>query len=122
MASSTVALGYPSSTNLFVETSVTGTKEAVKASSIVVYYLDLDNSANAAVSYFKMWNLGTGSVTVGTTDPDEIHYVPASTRIQVIIPPGKTFGTALTIACVTAGGTPGVTSPSSAFIARIVYV
>jgi hypothetical protein len=91
-----------------------------------VYYVVVDNSLNGAASYVKLYNLASGSVVVGTTAPDEIIYVPANARITQVYStsaaPGKTFGTALSAACVTTGGTAGVTSPSSSVVVTVNYV
>jgi hypothetical protein len=105
---------------LLIDTSVTGTYVAAKASSATLYELELDNSANAAASYFKIYN--TGAPTVGSTVPDWVVMVPASTSRTLVVPSGLVFGTALSYACTTAGGTSGSTSPSSAFALKMVYV
>lgn len=105
---------------LVVDTSAANAAIVAKASSAVLYVLELDNTANAAASYFKIWN--TGSVTVGTTVPDFVFMVPLSTKITLSFPFGVTLGIALTYAATTAGGTAGSTSPSSAFAIRMIYV
>ena len=127
MAITQVTLAGPSGLISYNNTDLDATKDAVKASSTVVYEVYVDNSANAAAaSYVKLWNVGSGSVTVGTTAPDEIIYVPAGARIThyftTVAAPGKTFGTALTAACVTTAGTAGTTSPTSDVIVTILYV
>ncbi len=86
----------------------------------------MDNTANGgAASYVKLYNAASGGVTVGTTVPDEVIYCPAGAQIEHLFftksSVGKTFGTALTAACVTAGGTAGVTPPVSSVIATINY-
>jgi hypothetical protein len=102
------------------------TADAIKSSSALVYWIFIDNSLNAAATYVKLYNLAAGSVTVGTTVPDEVILAPANARITHVMYsnniPGKTFGTALSAAAVTAGGTAGVTSPSSSVPVTIVYV
>lgn len=108
--------------SLFIDTANGSTVVAVKASSAVIYQLELDNTANAAASYFKMFNVASGSVTLGTTVPDKVEMVPASTKITITIPGGVTYGTACSCASTTAGGTAGTTAPSSGFIVKIVYV
>lgn len=127
MAVTQVTLAGPSGIIEYTNTDLAEVKDAVKASSAVVYQIYVDNSANAAAaSYVKIWNVASGSVTVGTTAPDEIIYVPAAARITVpmftVAAAGKTFGTALTIACVTTAGTAGTTGPTSDVIVSILYV
>lgn len=123
MAQSTVSLAFGSGLTAWKETALGGTKEQIKGSSGTIYEWDLDNSANAAITYFKVWYAASGSVTVGTTDPDEVIMVPASTRIVTLVNAGtgKAFSNGMTVAAVTAGGTGGTTSPNSSFIAQVAY-
>lgn len=109
-----------SGASLLVDTDADAVAVAVKASSAVLYQIEVDNTANAAASYLKLYN--TGSPTVGTTAPDWIVMIPASQERNITIPEGLTFGTALSYACVTAGGTAGTTSPTSDVVLRMVYV
>lgn len=121
-----LTVATPAAEVLFNDTAIGATVDAVKASSCKVLWLLIDNSANVAPSYVKLFNLASGSVTVGTTVPDEVIYVPASSVISVPMftgaNPGKTFGTALSAACVTAGGTAGTTPPVSSVPITIAYV
>jgi len=109
-----------SGASLLIDSDATSTAVAVKASSGVLYEIQVDNSANAAASYLKLYN--TASPTVGTTAPDMIILAPASARITLALPSGVTFGTATSYACVTTGGTAGTTNPTSDVTVRIVYV
>lgn len=120
MATTTVILASLAN-NLFEETALGATIVAVKASSATVKYVTIDNTANASASYLKLYNVASGSVTVGTTAPDAILLAAASTKVQFPIPDGWVFGTALSVACLTAGGTAGTTAPTSSVIVRIAY-
>ena len=122
MAVSNTSVAALASAVLFVDTVSANAAVSVKGSSTVIYSIEIDNTANAATSFLKLWNVSSGSVTVGTTTPDAIFLVPASTKITVVFPGGVTFATAVTEATVTTAGTAGTTSPSSAVIVRIVYV
>lgn len=108
-------------TFLFSDTDNESTAVAVKASSATVYTVDVDNTANAAASYTKLWNTASGGVTVGTTAPDYVFMTPASTRVCYVFSGGVAFGTAVTAATVTTAGTAGTTNPSSSVIVRIAY-
>lgn len=108
------------STSLFQDTDCANAAVTVKGSSGVLTMIDVDNTANAAATYVKMWN-STGAITVGTTAPDQILYVPASTRLVFVMPAGVTWGTGTQVAAVTAAGTAGTTSPTSDVIVRISY-
>ena len=122
MAISITNLADLSGSVLFTDTDNAGTIVSVKGSSGLIYSIDIDNSANAATTFTRIWNTASGSVTVGTTAPDMIIPVPASTRICVQIPAGITFGTAISCASPTTAGTAGSTGPTSDVIVRIVYV
>ena len=106
--------------SLFIDSDNTSTAVVVKATSTVLYEMEIDNTANAAASYVKLYN--TGTVTVGTTVPDWVVMVPASVSRTLVMPLGVTFGTALAVATTTAGGTAGSTGPTSDVLVRIVYV
>jgi len=126
MAVTQITVASPAAEVVFTDTAMGATIDGIKASSAKVYYVTVDNSLNVAASYVKLYNLASGSVTVGTTVPDEVILVPASVVITQVFStgsaPGKTFGTALSAACVTAGGTAGVTPPSSNVIVTVNYV
>jgi hypothetical protein len=127
MAITFVDQASPSGLTQFTDTVMGNAADGVKSSSAVLYSILIDNSANGgAASYVKLYNLASGSVTVGTTAPDEIIYVPAGAIINHFFytgaVPGKTFGTALSACCVTAGGTAGSSSPSSAVKVTLNFV
>jgi hypothetical protein len=121
MATTQITLGYPSNTNIFAETDLEATAKAVKASSATLYYIDIENAANAAPSYVKLWNVASGGVTVGTTAPNMIVMAPGLAHIRVPIPGGIVFDTALTAACTVEPGTAGTTNPASSVIVQLVY-
>lgn len=126
MAITQVNLTSPSGFIQFTDTAMGSTVDAVKASSALVYSVFVDNSGNGgAAAYVKLWNVASGGVTVGTTSPDEVIYVPAGAIIEHLLftksAIGKTYGTALTAACVTTGGTAGVTAPTNPVIVTINY-
>lgn len=126
MAITQVNVSSPAVEIIFTDTALGATADAIKASSALVYNVQADNTLNGAVSYVKLYNVASGSVTVGTTAPDQILMVPANKVVTYVFStaaaPGMTFGTALTAACVTTGGTAGVTGPSSNVIVSITYV
>ncbi len=126
MSITQVNVSSPAVEIIFNDTSATHAVDAIKASSAKVYYLIADNSLNVAASYLKLYNLASGSVVVGTTAPDMIIYLPASSIITVPLftgaAQGLTFGTALSAVCVTTGGTAGTADPSSAVVLTVSYV
>lgn len=109
------------SASLFIDPANGATATVVKASSTAVYQIELDNTANGAATYMRMYNT-TSTVTVGTTVPDSIIMVPASVSRSWTVPSGWTFGTGLVISSGTSATLATTTAPSSSFIVRIVYV
>jgi len=76
----------------------------------------IDNTANAAAtSYACFYN--SLNPTVGTTAPDIVIPVVGGATVSVAMyrssTPSVAFGTGMSIACKTAGGTAGTTSPTS---------
>jgi len=126
MAISTVNVSSPANEIVYSSSAMGSTVEGIKASSAKVFSIIVDNSLNNAATYVKLWNVASGSVVIGTTAPDEIVYVPANAIVTQVLytgaSQGKTFGTALSAAAVTAGGTAGVAAPSSATVVTINYV
>ena len=85
---------------------------AIVSGTSYISSLILDNSLNAAASFLKLYD--AASPTIGTSAPDFIFKVAASEKLQVTFHKNKPkFTTALSLACVTAGGTAGTVSPSS---------
>ena len=99
-------------------TALAGT--TIKSGSTVIYEIEMDNTANAATTYLRLYN--ATSQTVGTTVPDMILLCPASVARTVVIPSGLTFATGLGISSGTSATLATTTAPSSAFIVRAVYV
>lgn len=108
--------------SLFNDTANAATAIAVKASSSTIYYIEADNTANAAVTYLKLWNTAAGSVVVGTTAPDMVLPLLASTKHVFVFPGGTAFfSSALSCASVTTAGTAGTTPPTTPITVRIAY-
>ena len=122
MAVSNISIAQISGANLFVDTDNQNAAVAIKASSAVLYELELDNTANGADTYCKIFNVAAGSVVVGTTAPDMTILVPAATKMTLVCPDGLNFGTALSVASVTTKAESGSTSPVSSFAVKMVYV
>lgn len=102
---------------LIVQTSATATADNdVANGAITLSVVDVDNTANAAAAYLKLYD--HAAPTVGTTPPDVVLRVAAGQRRAAVWPEGLAF-TALSFACVTAGGTAGTTSPASAVPVRL---
>jgi hypothetical protein len=109
----------PVGSKLIVETSAGATpNNNVTGASGTLYMVDVDNSGNPAdPAYLKIYN--AAAPVVGTTAPDLILEVGLNKRRTFVIPEGWAF-TALSFACVTAGGTAGTTAPTNPVAVRMV--
>ena len=116
MAISIVNISSPSGLYKYRNTDVNATKDAIDATSGVLHALVLDNTANAAITYVKLWDAASAGVTVGTTAPDWVFKVPASAKRTIVFHDGVAYANALVIAAVTGAGTAGVTPPTSAVV------
>lgn len=100
--------------------SVTSTAEAdVIPGSGTLFRVQGDNTANTtAKSYLKLYD--AAAPTVGTTAPDWIFRLTAGKKETFIVGGGigTALATGLSIACVTAAGTGGTTSPTNAVPAK----
>ena len=95
------------------DTDSDATSEAnVNSGAAVLYLVYVDNTANAsAASFLKLYN--ATAPTIGTTAPDFVFRVPGGATLNMAIPEGVSLGTGLSFATVTAGGTGGITGPTS---------
>ena len=106
---------------LFIDPANGATATVVKASSAAIYQISLDNTANGAATFLRLYNTAA-TVTVGTTVPDSMIMVPASGTVSFTMPTGWTFDTGLVLSSGTSATLATTTAPSSSFIVRIVYV
>ena len=112
MAISKQTLSFTSNLKLIRDTDADATSENdVNSGAATLYGIKADNSANSAASFVKLYN--NAAPTVGTTAPDIILKVKGSKIRRVLFPKGIAFGTALSYACVTTGGTGGTSNPTS---------
>lgn len=127
MASSptTIPLAAPSGAVKYHDADAEGTVKTVSAGPTVVHAIKINNSANSAKSYVKLFN-SAGTVTLGTTVPDEIIEVNGSgsdggIRTEILIE-GKTFDAGLQVAITTSPALATNTNPSSSVILDIAHV
>ena len=87
-----------------------------------IYNVTINNDANAAVEYVKFFNVALAEgIVLGTTVPDMILFANASETTTYEFKDGNSFfTTGVSYAVVTAGGTAGVTGPTSDVIITIV--
>ena len=95
------------------------TATAVKASSGTVKSISLYNASNK-IAYLQIFDLATGSVTVGTTVPKESYPVPVGGYYDKDFgDAGLAFATAITI-CATTTST-GLTAPATGLNVNVEY-
>ena len=121
MAVSIVDIASPAGLKKYRNTDLDGTISAVDSGAGTLHSIVVDNASNAAASYLKLWNTASGSVTVGTTAPDMVFMIPASTKRTIIFHDGLVYSTALSAACVTTAGTAGTTNPTSDVPVEIIF-
>lgn len=103
-------------------TACTNSAQAVKASGgqFGGYYI---NNPNTADSWLQVYNVASGSVTVGTTNPKLTFRIPGaasnSVAANVEITMGIAFDTAIAIACTSTAATNA--APSSSLEVMIYY-
>lgn len=89
-----------------VTSALTTTATAVKASAGNLYAIALISGSSAAAdAYVQVYNVASGSVSVGTTAPDLVLKVPATETAVYLCVPGdddnNLFDTAISIAATT---------------------
>jgi len=120
MATYSLTLGTPSSSAVYVNTDTDETEDTLVEASKVVQAIEIDNTANSAVTYVKMANATAANIVPGTTDPGWVFMAPAQSLISYMFPLGTTMNVALTVWAVTTAGTDGTTGPTSAVTVRIL--
>ena len=127
LASGTNTIGntvpVPSATStglsIFNNNALSNTATAVKASAGNLYGYHFYNP-NSATIFIQVWNLGTGSVTVGTTAPTMVLAVPGLGALDTYLTIPVGFSTAITVAATTTAT--GSTAPGTALVANAFYI
>ena len=109
----------PIGTKLVQDTDVTSAAaDNTTGTSGTLYMVEVDNTANASIVYFKMAN--SANATGGTTAAHLVLMVPASTKMSYVFPTGIAFSTGFSHWCVTEAAESNTADPSSDVIARYV--
>ena len=104
-----------------VDTDLENLDIEVTGSAVFLFQVRIDNTANTAKSYVRIWDIAAAGVTVGSTVPDFILPCAASSVAEYSFFPGVHFDTAMTVACVTTAGTSGSASPTNSVIVRLLH-
>jgi hypothetical protein len=102
------------------DTDSENTAQTIEEGPLTLHSIDADNEDNASPSYVKIYD-SDSVIVVGTTVPDYVFLIPASTRLVIEIPGGVELQSGAQVATVTAGGTGGTTSPTSSVPLRVTY-
>ncbi len=113
----TVAIGSATPAGFHISSNAV---QAIKASAGVLRGYFLDNTANAATTYFQFFNVASGSVSLGSTAALFVIPVPAGLAANLAMAGGWTFSTAMSFAATTTYN--GSTAPSSAVDCVIAYL
>ncbi len=112
---------------LYRNTALSNTVITIKASAAALFGIKLVNP-NTTPAYVKLFNAASGSVTLGTTAPQEVLAVPAgdgTTPGQYVITPESIayayFSTALSIVAVTTLADSGTTAMGTAINVEAKY-
>lgn len=115
MAYTVTPLGFAGALKLLRDAALTATADNnLNDGPATIYAVFVDNSAVAAITYVKGYN--NFAPTIGTTDPDMILMIPASTRKSFVFVSGNNFSVAISTAATTTGGTGGTTNPTGSVI------
>lgn len=121
MATTQIALGFPSGANLFRETALGASAITVKSSAGTIHAIKFDNSANSTQAVFLKLFHTNGAVTIGTTVPEQVIHGSTGEDRTLIIPTGKSFASGLQLACLTGAGATSTGAPGSAVDVQVVY-
>jgi len=118
MALSKVVLSTRFGDKFAKESDAGSTATVIESSAATVYSVQANNTAVSSDVFVKLYN--NASPTIGTSSPDMILKIPASTVKTYHFTSGVVFATALSVACLTAAGTGGVVDPGTVVV-KIVY-
>lgn len=91
---------FAAGANLYFDADGDNTAQAIKTTSGRLFKLHVINPNNTA-AYVQLFNVAAGSVTVGTTTPNYVIFVPAEGAVIEDFNPSGNFSTAITYACTT---------------------
>jgi len=97
-------------------TILVATAQALKASAGQLYGYHMYNP-EAAVTFVHFYNVASGSVTVGTTNPQMTIAIPNAGFADLSLPFGITFSTAITVAATTTAGGNGAPATGVSLVA-----
>ena len=104
---------------VYFDADCDNTAQSVKAGSgnLKGWYI---SNTNTAVAYVQIYNIASGSVTVGTSTPTlSLGIPPNDGAANVLSEPGIGFGTQISVACTTTAT--GSTDPTTGLVVNLIY-
>lgn len=121
MATSQIVLAFGAGF-AWSESALGAVVKEIKASGATAFIVEIDNSLNPSqMVYLKAFFALAAGVTLGTTDPNLVLPVPGGQKVTYKILAGAVYPTALSVACVTTGGTAGTTAPPNSVLVKVAY-
>ncbi len=105
---------------ILIDSAVTAdAQNNVRLSEATSYLFKIDNlNVASSAAYFKIWD-HTNPI-VGTTEPDYVLMIPATTSKTIIVTPGITFTEGLSYACTLLAVVSSVANPSHTVSLKMV--
>lgn len=122
MTTTNYTIQNPLNTLVWKDTAVTNTKVQPASATTNISHMEFDNSANTAVTYYKMWAAASGSVSLGVTEPDFIIKIAGGTKQYMTIPTKMQFANNLTyIATSVLANDASQSAPANAVGLTLIY-
>jgi hypothetical protein len=122
MAVGNVTLRAPLGDSVWSDTAATNSLVDVNGSGTSIYHVEIDNTANTAVTYVKMFDSAASGVTLATTEPDIVISCAAGVKEYMSIPTAISTSAALCyIATSVLANNSTQTAPTTAIGLTISY-
>ena len=119
MALTTTPQANPLGATLVTQTTATAAADDdLFTGAATLHMVDIDNAANVAAVYVKLFN--NTNPTVGTTAADAVYMCPGSVRRVFPVPSGVAYSVGISIACVTGALEADTTSPGNPVVVRLL--
>jgi len=97
----------------------TATVISVTSNPAQLYHLEISNSDNSTFAFIQIFDLATGSVTLGTTTPKLSFVLPGNGGADKFFNVPINFDTAISYAVTTTKD--GLTAPTNNLVANIIF-
>ena len=104
----------------WTDTAASATEVEVSTSGITIHQVRIVNTANTTKLYLKLYNSNASGLTIGTSAPEVVLPVEASSSVEYAFDPGIVYSAALCYGVLTTGGTAGTTGPTTAITVELL--